>query len=461
MSKKNDCLTSVFSLLLSILFSRLAFAANNELQQREANASSLREHIDNPVAAFESWRVMHNKTYTRDSQEWNTRYEIWLENLHHILNYNEQHNSHWLTMTSFADLSDNEAKEKVFGFINDNSVKDTTTHSSNALEVDDAKLTPSFVDWRLQDAVTSVKDQGSCGSCWAFSAVGSIEGANALFNDALLDLSVQELVDCDTMDSGCQGGQMQNAFEWVKRNGGLASGQEYKYHGAHHFFCNWMKARDHRVSVQGYKNVPIGEKYLVQALSRQPVSVAVHADHKAFAFYGGGIFDAPCAHELNHGMLAVGYDLERGYFIVKNSWGEHWGEDGYIRLAMLGEDSPGQCGVAMSASYPIIEAAQINTNESKTCETGIHCGDDESCCCENYSHDTCAQWTCCPSAKYYCCQHQNFCCPEEYPICNPQQGYCSNGHEFIAGLRRLSPPSVIYSQKFEYQEKNATRILVT
>lgn len=171
-------------------------------------------------------------------------------------------------MTSLADLSPEEVKTKTHGLLNQ-----PQNHSFSAsFDLNkDLNNVPRRVDWRLKGAVTGVKDQGHCGSCWAFSAVGSIEGANALVNEELLDLSVQELVDCDTNDQGCQGGFINTAFEWVIANGGITSGSDYQYHGTRHFFCNRRKARHQRVNLEGYQTLPIGEQHLIQALSQQVI----------------------------------------------------------------------------------------------------------------------------------------------------------------------------------------------
>ncbi|XP_047060573.1 cysteine proteinase EP-B 2-like [Lolium rigidum] len=218
---------------------------------------------------------------------------------------------------------------------------------------------PQSVDWREQGAVTGVKDQGKCGSCWAFSTVVSVEGINAIRSGQLVSLSEQELVDCDTADNnGCQGGLMDNAFEYIKNNGGLATEEAYPYH-ASNGTCDAVEAKRSPVVVRidGHQDVPANsEEELAKAVANQPVSVAIDASGQAFQFYSAGVFTGECGTELDHGVAVVGYGVDNdgtAYWTVKNSWGTAWGEKGYIRMQKDGGFSGGLCGIAMEASYPV------------------------------------------------------------------------------------------------------------
>ena len=215
------------------------------------------------------------------------------------------------------------------------------------------------VDWRNKGAVSSVKNQLECGSCWSFSAVGAIEGEWSLKHNQLYNLSEQELVDCSGYlgNQGCDGGSMDSAFQYVIQNG-LCLNQSYPY-TANDGQCQNQTCTK-KVHIDKYYDVPPNnEKQLEKAVSRQPVSVAIQANQQSFQLYKKGIYSDPdCGDQLDHGVLVVGYGHDKvhdmKYWIVKNSWGKSWGENGYIRIAKDIEDPEGQCGIAMDPSYPII-----------------------------------------------------------------------------------------------------------
>nr|AAD20453.1 cysteine endopeptidase precursor [Oryza sativa] len=216
---------------------------------------------------------------------------------------------------------------------------------------------PRAVDWRRKGAVTGVKDQGKCGSCWAFSTVVSVEGINAIRTGRLVSLSEQELIDCDTADnSGCQGGLMENAFEYIKHSGGITTESAYPYRAANGT-CDAVRARGGLVVIDGHQNVPANsEAALAKAVANQPVSVAIDAGDQSFQFYSDGVFAGDCGTDLDHGVAVVGYgETNDGteYWIVKNSWGTAWGEGGYIRMQRDSGYDGGLCGIAMEASYPV------------------------------------------------------------------------------------------------------------
>jgi len=222
---------------------------------------------------------------------------------------------------------------------------------------------PDYINWISAGAVTPVKNQGACGSCWAFSTTGALEGAKAIKTGELVSLSEQNLLDCDHTDMGCSGGLMDNAFKFDEKSGGLCSEEDYPYLAKQSKVCNTTCTDVPGSIVKSFVDVPAGdERALLSALAMQPVSVAIQADQHPFQFYKGGVLtDDVCGQrgQLDHGVLAVGYgtDLETQtpYWLVKNSWGETWGSGGYIKLARNSTNEFGMCAILKMASFPIVE----------------------------------------------------------------------------------------------------------
>jgi KDEL-tailed cysteine endopeptidase len=193
------------------------------------------------------------------------------------------------------------------------------------------------------------------GSCWAFGAVATIEGITKIKKGYLPVLSEQELVDCVTDCYGCAGGWQEYAFQWVINNGGITSEQEYAY-TAQNGTCDATKTKHYAASITGYEQVPVrNETALMNAVANQPVTVSIESSGLFFQFYSSGIFRGPCGTYLDHAVTAVGYGGEGSnkYWIVKNSWGTTWGENGYIRMWKDSGSSAGICGIALDASYPV------------------------------------------------------------------------------------------------------------
>ena len=299
-----------------------------------AVALSLSVHSD--FAAFEA---TYGKNYLPAERAY--RAKVFELNMEWARKMNAEGHPYTVGATPFADMTNTEfATSKMCGCM----LKPTMTKVSTRLNVRPLET----VDWREKGAVTPVKNQASCGSCWAFSATGSLEGGNFVANGKLISLSEQQLVDCDTKSNGCGGGLMTNAFQYVMKKG-LCTEEDYPYH-AKDEDCKDDKC-EAAIHIKGYEEVEaMSGAALKAAVSKAPVSVAVEADSAVFQMYTGGIVDdSACGTSLNHGVLAVGYG--ENYWIVKNSWGASWGDKGYIKIAYK-ETGAGICGINQMNSYP-------------------------------------------------------------------------------------------------------------
>jgi KDEL-tailed cysteine endopeptidase len=298
--------------------------------------------------SFTHWAKFHGKVYQPTERDY--RNYIFNTNLERIYLHNTFANASWtMSVNKFADMTVIEWSSKYLGLLNN-------TYANRTYSPVKAMALPVSVDWTEHGAVTPVKDQGQCGSCWAFSATGALEGAWFLKNGSLFNVSEQQMVDCSTAEGnqGCNGGLMDDAFQYVIANG-LTTDAAYPYSATGPNACKAGKPIV--VRALGFTDVvPNSETALLSALTEQPVSVAVEAEG-SFQFYSSGVMTASCGTQLDHGVLAVGYGTVGGqdYYKVKNSWGEDWGMKGYI---LLGRGSAfgaqGQCGIQMAASFPLV-----------------------------------------------------------------------------------------------------------
>jgi len=282
-------------------------------------------------------------------QEHDIRFEIFKDNMEKIEAHNQKNISWRMALNQFADMTPSEFKKYTSCLMDG---KPTTTELLTPLP---GETVPDAVDWVAKGDVTPVKNQGACGSCWAFSTTGSIESRSAIAGGGLISLSEQQLVDCSKENNGCSGGLMDYAFEFVIENGGLCTEEDYAYTGRDGTCKTSCTEHD---PITSYVDVEASTEALEQAIAVGPVSIAIEADQYTFQFYNSGVFTAACGTRLDHGVLAVGYGTMNGqdYWRVKNSWGSSWGDKGYIYLCRNcdANEGKGQCGILMSASYPVV-----------------------------------------------------------------------------------------------------------
>jgi len=294
--------------------------------------------------AFTSFIKTHHKKYTHD--EFFNRFNTFKTNVEKIRIHNNSGARYTQGLNEFADMTWDEFHSTKLGYKN---IDNQRLRSKNVKKTNLSTPLASSLDWRTSGIVTPVKDQGQCGSCWAFSTTGSVEGVIAQSTGVLTSLSEQQLMDCSDAQGnmGCNGGLMDYAFQYIISNNGLGSEASYPYKGVD----GTCKKVTSVSTISGFTDVAPGdEDDLLAKVNVQPVSVAIEADQMAFQFYSGGVLTAACGENLDHGVLAVGYGTDAGvdYWIVKNSWGASWGESGYIRL----ERGINQCGIADAASVP-------------------------------------------------------------------------------------------------------------
>ncbi|KAL4278752.1 hypothetical protein GQ457_03G003210 [Hibiscus cannabinus] len=404
---------------------------------------------------YETWLVKHGKNYNDLGQK-EDRFEIFKDNLMFILEHNSVNRTYKVGLNRFADLTNEEYRAMYLGTRVDlktrsNRLAGKAKSNRYTFQVDDDL--PHLVDWREEGVVGAVKDQGQCGSCWAFSTVAAVEGINKIVTGDHVSLSEQELVDCDSLyNQGCNGGLMDHAFEFITNNGGIDTEEDYPYRATD----STCDKKAHVVTIDGYEDVPENdESSLKKAVAYQPVSVAIEAGGRDFQLYQSGVFTGHCGTSLDHGVTAVGYGTEGGldYWLVRNSWGHNWGENGYIKMERnIAGTSTGKCGIAMMASYPTKKGMNppkpspsppSPVRPPTVCDAYYSCPQGTTCCCLFDYGNYCFGWGCCPMESATCCDDHYNCCPQEYPVCDLAAGTCR--------LVITKPSSKFHNFEFDHQ----------
>jgi len=302
---------------------------------------------------WEVWKQEHNKKYGSEEEELH-RHITWQSNKKYIDGHNEHSDAFGFTlkMNEFGDMDGAEFAKMYNGYR-----MQPDRQPGKMFNPPPLTDLPTTVDWRPKGYVTAIKNQGQCGSCWAFSATGSLEGQHFNATGKLVSLSEQNLVDCSGAEGnmGCNGGLMDSAFKYIIKNNGIDTEASYPY-VARNENCRF-NAANVGATESSYVDIPSKSESALQAASATigPISVAMDASHLSFQFYHSGVYTSLfCSQtKLDHGVLVVGYGVSgsKDYWLVKNSWGTSWGMDGYF---MLARNHDNECGVATQASYPVV-----------------------------------------------------------------------------------------------------------
>ena len=330
-----------------------------------ATPTTLDENIDNIDfwKSFLSFQKNFNKIYPSET-ELQQRFQIFKENVITIFQHNlEKKENYTMGINQFTDLTSAEFEKDVIrgGFIGTTASSLRGKSKCSQYTYQQIKV-PSSIDWRTSGAVTPVKDQGQCGSCWSFSATGAMEGAWSIATGNLVSLSEEQLVDCSKRygNLGCNGGLMDSAFQYAIDNG-MCVESDYPYTASSGSSGSCQSTCDPEVTITDCADVPANNQLaLKEAVSFGPVSIAIEADQRIFQSYSSGVItSSTCGTDLDHGVLIVGYGTEPetgiDYWLVKNSWSTTWGDEGYVKIERSDSTNDiGICGIAAQPSFPIV-----------------------------------------------------------------------------------------------------------
>jgi len=325
--------------------------------------------------AWEAFKVQYGRNYHTLHEELHRR-ELWEANLQLIAEHNSQPGiTFTMGVNSFSDMTEEEVQQRL-GLVpmdiahHGNHMRDTHRDLTSFYNLDiegfgvNPRFIPDSVDLREEGCINHVKDQGSCGSCYSFSAVGALESYQCLETGHMVSLSEQNIIECswEQGNNGCSGGWMDWVFLYVYENGGIDTEAYYPYvsgeDGVDNGTCQYSAApSDVGATCMGWVYLPNGdEEAMQQAIAQKgPVSIAydVLTD---FMYYESGVYSSQnCSqYQLNHAMLVVGYgtEMDQDYWLLKNSWGEDWGDEGYIKVA---RNMDNNCGIASVGVYPVVE----------------------------------------------------------------------------------------------------------
>ena len=334
----------IVTVLVALALATTAFFYMSQKTQHSEVPTPVRE-------AFKEWRLAYGKSYGT-SQDLEFRTKVFYQNFLKVKEMSKQAKSYTVGLNKFSDMTEEEFVAKYTGY---NPSTSRLLEKNKRVGADELGKPAKKVDWRRRGAVNPIKNQGRCGSCWAFATVHSIEAAHAIKSGELLDLSEQQLVDCAGgiwFNHGCNGGLPSFAFRYIRHAGGLTKQSEYPYN-AKDGSCQHPK--DLYAKLDTWVNVKSDVESVEAAVTQQPLAIAIHAN--PIMHYTSGIFeDQHCGTQLNHAVGLDGYGSQGGqdYWIVRNSWGTDWGEDGYIRMAKGTGARGGTCGLLMETSFPVM-----------------------------------------------------------------------------------------------------------
>jgi C1A family cysteine protease len=347
-----------YKALLGLFFISLVFSTN-----------SFKINSIDEFDGYQRWLNDFNP-YIHNFYHYAHMFENWLDNHRFIEETNRQNLGYRLGHNQFSGMNLEEYKNYMSLEKNSIEYQRNIENRLSSIEISEGPepiiLVPNSIDWRTKGVVTPVKDQGQCGSCYSFSNTGALEGAYAIKYGHLESFSEQQIVDCSQTkyggpNYGCNGGQIGETMAWIGKYGGLCLETDYPYVSGVSKVASTCKNTCRQLNgtrVVSYSDIKVNsDSAMLTALAQQPVAVGVEADQRSFQFYSSGVFTGTCGTNIDHAVLLVGYGTDRNgvdYYILKNSWGTSWGDDGYMYLGRGSNynNGKGQCGVLMAGSIP-------------------------------------------------------------------------------------------------------------